>query len=241
MKRNTDARARIAGQSRRTSGMVRAVDGVDFDISPRAARTLRHRGASRGCGQTDDRAGRFMRCWPLRRAHRLGARWRLGGHGRARAEGGAAVARGARGRRMAMISQEPPRAQNPVLTVGTKNRGGARGAHTGCGRGRRSTRRVRSSSIGGGGPTRRGRRGGVPVPASGGAEAAGDDRKWRSRQAGNLLIGRRGRRPRLGDVTIQAPVLELLRRAAEGKTGMCDSCDHARPSGSSEMAHPRRR
>jgi peptide/nickel transport system ATP-binding protein len=190
-----------------TNGPVRAVDGVDFEI--RRGETFAIVGES-GCGKTMT-ALSLMRLLPETGRIVSGSVELAGTDVLALPE---AAMRAVRGRRMAMIFQEPATSLNPVLTVGTQIREVLE-RHTEL-RGAAIDERVRSllDSVGVPDVARRAEE--YPFQLSGGlkqramiamALAAGPD----------LLIADE---PTTAlDVTIQAQVLELLRELQK-KNGM---------------------
>jgi peptide/nickel transport system ATP-binding protein len=188
-------------------GAVRAVDGVDFEI--RRGETFAIVGES-GCGKTMT-ALSLMRLLPETGRIVSGSVELAGTDVLALPE---AAMRTVRGRRMAMIFQEPATSLNPVLTVGTQIREVLE-RHTEL-RGAQLDERVRSllDSVGVPDPERRAEE--YPFQLSGGlkqramiamALAGGPD----------LLIADE---PTTAlDVTIQAQVLDLLRELQQ-KNGM---------------------
>jgi peptide/nickel transport system ATP-binding protein len=188
-------------------GAVRAVDGVDFEV--RRGETFAIVGES-GCGKTMT-ALSLMRLLPEAGRVVSGAVELAGTDVLALPE---AAMRTMRGRRMAMIFQEPATSLNPVLTIGTQIREVLE-RHTEL-RGAQLDQRVRSllDSVGVPDPERRAEE--YPFQLSGGlkqramiamALAAGPD----------LLIADE---PTTAlDVTIQAQVLDLLRELQQ-KNGM---------------------
>jgi len=190
-----------------TSGLVRAVDGVDFEI--RRGETFAIVGES-GCGKTMT-ALSLMRLLPEAGRIVSGSVELAGTDVLALPE---AAMRAVRGRRMAMIFQEPATSLNPVLTVGTQIRE-VLVRHTEL-RGAAIDERVRSLLDSVGVPDAARRAEEYPFQLSGGlkqramiamALAAGPD----------LLIADE---PTTAlDVTIQAQVLELLRELQK-KNGM---------------------
>ena len=190
-----------------TSGQVRAVDGVDFEI--RRGETFAIVGES-GCGKTMT-ALSLMRLLPETGRIVSGSVELAGTDLLALPE---AAMRSVRGRRMAMIFQEPATSLNPVLTIGTQIREVLE-RHTDL-RGTQIDGRVRSLLDSVGVPDAARRAEEYPFQLSGGlkqramiamALAAGPD----------LLIADE---PTTAlDVTIQAQVLELLRELQK-KNGM---------------------
>jgi len=190
-----------------TSGPVRAVDGVDFEI--RRGETFAIVGES-GCGKTMT-ALSLMRLLPETGRIVSGSVELAGTDVLALPE---AAMRAVRGRRMAMIFQEPATSLNPVLTIGTQIRE-VLDRHTDL-RGAAIGERVRSLLDSVGVPDAARRAEEYPFQLSGGlkqramiamALAAGPD----------LLIADE---PTTAlDVTIQAQVLELLRELQK-KNGM---------------------
>jgi peptide/nickel transport system ATP-binding protein len=188
-------------------GAVRAVDGVDFEI--RRGETFAIVGES-GCGKTMT-ALSLMRLLPETGRIVSGAVELSGTDLLALPE---AAMRTVRGRRMAMVFQEPATSLNPVLTVGTQIREVLE-RHTEL-RGARLDERVRSLLDSVGVPDAARRAEEYPFQLSGGlkqramiamALAAGPD----------LLVADE---PTTAlDVTIQAQVLELL-RDLQKKNGM---------------------
>jgi peptide/nickel transport system ATP-binding protein len=190
-----------------TGGAVRAVDGVDLEI--RRGETFAIVGES-GCGKTMT-ALSLMRLLPETGRIVSGTVELSGQDVLALPE---AAMRTVRGRRMAMIFQEPATSLNPVLTVGTQIREVLE-RHTGL-RGGQIDERVRSLLDSVGVPDAARRAEEYPFQLSGGlkqramiamALAAGPD----------LLIADE---PTTAlDVTIQAQVLDLLRNLQK-KNGM---------------------
>jgi|SRR5882672_8892367 len=188
-------------------GAVRAVDGVDFEI--RRGETFAIVGES-GCGKTMT-ALSLMRLLPDTGRIASGSVELSGSDVLALPE---AAMRAVRGRRMAMIFQEPATSLNPVLTIGTQVREVLE-RHTEL-RGAQIDERVRSLLDSVGVPDAERRAEEYPFQLSGGlkqramiamALAAGPD----------LLIADE---PTTAlDVTIQAQVLELLRELQK-KNGM---------------------
>jgi peptide/nickel transport system ATP-binding protein len=189
------------------AGAVRAVDGVDFEI--RRGETFAIVGES-GCGKTMT-ALTLMRLLPETGRIASGAVELAGTELLGLPE---AAMRTVRGRRIAMIFQEPATSLNPVLTVGTQIREVLE-RHTDL-RGRQIGERVHSLLDSVGVPDAARRAEEYPFQLSGGlkqramiamALAAGPD----------LLIADE---PTTAlDVTIQAQVLELLREL-QRKNGM---------------------
>jgi peptide/nickel transport system ATP-binding protein len=190
-----------------TGGAVRAVDGVDLEL--RRGETFAIVGES-GCGKTMT-ALSLMRLLPETGRIVSGTVELSGQDVLALPE---AAMRTVRGRRMAMIFQEPATSLNPVLTVGTQIREVLE-RHTGL-RGGQIDERVRSLLDSVGVPDAARRAEEYPFQLSGGlkqramiamALAAGPD----------LLIADE---PTTAlDVTIQAQVLDLLRNLQK-KNGM---------------------
>src|SRR5262249_26898287 len=188
-------------------GQVRAVDGVDFEI--RRGETFAIVGES-GCGKTMT-ALSLMRLLPETGRIVSGSVELAGADVLALPE---AAMRAGRGRRVAMIFQEPATSLNPVLTIGTQIREVLE-RHTDL-RGAQIDKRVRSLLESVGVPDAERRAEEYPFQLSGGlkqramiamALAAGPD----------LLIADE---PTTAlDVTIQAQVLELL-RDLQKKNGM---------------------
>ena len=126
-----------------------------------------------------------------------------------------------RGAEVAMVFQDALSALNPVLPVGFQVAEGAR-RHLGLDRRAARERAVELLDLVGI-PDAGAGRGGLPAPVLWGDEAAGDDRD------------RAGRRPRVLvadepttalDVTIQAQLLDLLRRLQQERRGA--AADHPR-------------